>query len=101
MALRATKINEKIKKGRRVFKYENLPWRNPTISQVVWALLLDRLGAPGWIWGVFFSVLVMWWAVWIHAVTVTYVFVDAFPKDRDESHHWPATHEQGQKEKVH
>ncbi len=100
MALHATKINEKIKKGRMVFKYENLPWRNPVISQIVWWLLLDRLGVPGWIWGIFISVLVVWWVVWIHAVTVTYVFVNAFPKDKDESHHWPDTNKRIGKYKV-
>lgn len=32
-------------------KYTSLPLRSPLLPSIVLALLLDRLSAPGWLWG--------------------------------------------------
>ena len=35
----------------KVISLRNFPSRIPLTSTVVWALLLDRLDAPQWLWG--------------------------------------------------
>ncbi len=99
MVLHSTKIKADIKKAKKVFKYESLPMRSPTVGTIAWALLLYTLGWPDWIWGVFVTVAVIFWAVWFHRLASD-IFVDAFPKDRDESHHWPDTNKRIGKYKV-
>jgi len=38
-------------KNRRVFAFKNLPTKFPIFQGVLFWLLLDRLKAPGWVWG--------------------------------------------------
>lgn len=44
-----------------------LPMRCPLMGTFVWYLLLDRLGAPGWVWGVIGTLLACVWVAWIAA----------------------------------
>lgn len=43
-----------------------LPMKMPLYPTLVWFLLLDRLAAPGWVWGVMGAVLAAVWVGWIH-----------------------------------
>ena len=52
----------------KVIAGKNLPIRLPiTLSILLW-LLLDRLGAPSWVWGVVGTLLAIVWIVAIYAV---------------------------------
>lgn len=55
-------------KTRRVVSNKNLPMRLPILGTMVWCLLLDKFSAPGWVWGVFGTLLVV---VWITAIIDT------------------------------
>jgi len=35
--------------------------RSPLIATLVWWLVLDHINAPGWAWGVFYTLLVIVW----------------------------------------
>ena len=48
-------------KKRKVISSKNLPMRMPIIGTLVWWLVLDKLGAPGWVWGVLGTVLFVGW----------------------------------------
>ena len=65
---------------KRVIKESNLPLRSPLISNIVAGLLLDRLKAPGWVWG---SVGVLFVFVWIgfFVCLFTYEHVDVLKGD--------------------
>jgi hypothetical protein len=46
-----------------VISRKQLPTRGlPSVSTAVWLLVLDRLHAPGWVWGVAVTLLVLMWA---------------------------------------
>lgn len=50
-------------KRRKVISRSFLPTRGvPTIPTIVYWLLLERLGAPGWVWGVVGTLVVVLWA---------------------------------------
>jgi hypothetical protein len=49
----------------RVVKGTQLPTRCPFISTITMGLLLDRLKAPGWAWGVIAAVYCSLWINWI------------------------------------
>lgn len=36
----------------KVINYKNLPARIPLTTLIVWYLVLDKWGVPGWLWGV-------------------------------------------------
>lgn len=48
-------------KSRKVISGRNLPMRSPLIATLVWWLVLDHINAPGWAWGVFYTLLVIVW----------------------------------------
>lgn len=48
-------------KKRKVISSKNLPMRMPLIGTLVWWLVVDKLGAPGWVWGVLGTLLVVGW----------------------------------------
>ena len=48
-------------KKRKVISSKNLPMRSPLIGALVWWLVLDKLGAPGWVWGVVGTMVVVAW----------------------------------------
>lgn len=67
---------------RRVIAGKNFPARAPLLLSLVAWLVLDRLGAPQWMFGVVGTVLVILWIVWLWDVT-TRIDVDVI-KARDE-----------------
>ena len=48
-------------KQRRVLSALDLPTRLPIMTTIVAWLLLDRLSAPGWVWGIAGTLLVIYW----------------------------------------
>ena len=50
---------------RRVIAMNQLPMRPPIIPTLVYWLVLDRLEAPGWVWGVVVTLTAAAWIVWI------------------------------------
>lgn len=50
-----------INAGPKVVKYKNLPARLPVWPTIVLWLLLDRLRAPGWVWGVCGTITALGW----------------------------------------
>jgi hypothetical protein len=56
----------KVPKTRRhAISYKDLPSRSPLIVTLVSYLMLDRLSAPGWIWGALGLFLVAMWVGYI------------------------------------
>jgi len=54
------------------------------LTAVSW-LLLDRIGAPGWGWGVFFTLIALFWVGWFYSM-FTVEFVDLFKQKEDTDH---------------
>lgn len=52
--------------GRKVLMYKNLPTRLPVVSTTVAWLLLDRLQAPGWVWGAVGAFYVLIWIICLY-----------------------------------
>ena len=50
---------------RTVVSWKNLPMRMPLMFTAVCYLLLDRLAAPGWVWGVVGTLVIAMWLTWI------------------------------------
>lgn len=50
-------------KKRRVIAHKNMPARVPLWQTVTLVLVLDRFGAPGWLWGVMLALTGMAWAL--------------------------------------
>lgn len=50
-------------KKRKVISHENMPARLPIFWTALCWLVLDRVGAPGWAWGVAGTLLVLAWIV--------------------------------------
>ena len=57
---------------RKVVSPKNLPMRAPLTSTLVFWLVLDKLGAPGWVWGVLGTLLAVLWIAY---------FVDIFKRE--------------------
>lgn len=47
----------------KVVSFKQLPSQLPTTGTAVWLLVLDRLHAPGWVWGVVITLLVLIWII--------------------------------------
>lgn len=71
---------EKRKKNRKVISGKNLPMRLPIVGTIVFCLALDRIGAPGWVWGAIAAPVMFWWAVAIYD-TVSRVPVEIIMDD--------------------
>lgn len=56
-------------KKHKVISVNNLPSKVPVTGTLLWILILDRLDAPGWVWGVFATLMVF---LWIVIVTVIF-----------------------------
>lgn len=54
----------------KVISYKNLPTRWPVVATIAWWLLLDRLDAPGWLWGTLGTLLVIAWVACIYNICV-------------------------------
>lgn len=52
-------------KKRKVISSKNLPMRPPLIGTLVWWLVLDKIGAPGWVWGVLGTFIFVGWIVFV------------------------------------
>jgi hypothetical protein len=52
----------------KVIRYENLPRNLPLFQTLVIWLVFDRLSAPGWLWGVVVTLVVLIWSVSIFAM---------------------------------
>jgi hypothetical protein len=52
---------------KKVVSYANLPTKLPTVSTVAFGLLLDRLQAPGWVWGIYICLFSILWlgSLWL------------------------------------
>lgn len=59
---------KKTTKGRKVIARKNLPTALPFWQTVTLVLVLDRFGAPDWLWGVAGTLTVIVWAAWIYAM---------------------------------
>jgi len=57
-------------KSVKVISYKQIPVRIPTVPTIVAWLLLDRLQAAGWVWGV---VGTMFALIWISSVTTFFM----------------------------
>lgn len=55
-------------KKRKVISHKNLPARMPLSGTLVCFLALDRIGAPGWVWGIVGTLLVVVW--WVYVMDV-------------------------------
>lgn len=50
----------------RVISRECLPTRLPIVGTVVWWLLMERVNAPGWLWGALgFGMVLVWIAAFV------------------------------------
>jgi hypothetical protein len=50
---------------RKVISGENLPMRMPLYATLLAWLVLDKVQAPGWLWGAIGLALVLLWIIWI------------------------------------
>jgi hypothetical protein len=66
---------------KKVIKLDNFPFRSPFQFGLVMGLTLDRLGAPGWAWGVVGCVVALGLIMFI-ASFWTEERVDIFKKER-------------------
>lgn len=64
----------------KVISRRNLPIRMPLVKTVVAYLLLDRLNAAGWVWGIVITLFSIYWLIFIIAI-VTEQGVDMFSDD--------------------
>jgi hypothetical protein len=48
-------------KQTKVVAWKYLPTRPPLAANVLWWLFLDRMGAPSWAWGVFWTLFALLW----------------------------------------
>ena len=53
-------------KHRTVIKPSSLPSQPPTFAAIVWWLLLDRLNAPGWAYGVLWTLVAIFFIAWVY-----------------------------------
>lgn len=58
-------------KRKTAIKSSSLPTRSPIGSAIVLWLLLDRLGAPSWAFGVLWTVIGLAAITWIHCLATT------------------------------
>lgn len=52
-------------KPRRVIDASCLPLRMPLLPSIVLWLLLDRLQAPGFVWGIVGTIMALLWISWV------------------------------------
>jgi len=52
-------------KLRRVVHGKNLPIRCPLVSTLVLWMVLDKVSAAGWVWGVVGTLVVVMWVEWL------------------------------------
>lgn len=50
---------------RKVLSYKSLPARSPLFSSIVLWMMLDYYKAPGWVWGVVGTCVILWAAAWL------------------------------------
>jgi hypothetical protein len=67
---------------RKVIAYQNKPTTFPIGATVVGWLLLDRLHAPGVVWGAAGVVFVCWWIISAFAIFKAEKQVDLFPEEK-------------------
>jgi hypothetical protein len=48
-----------------VINSKNIKTRIPTVATIAWYLLLDKLAAPGWVWG---AMGVLFFIAWVAAI---------------------------------
>jgi hypothetical protein len=60
----------------RVIRPSSLPMRCPLVATLVFYLTMDRLSAPGWLFGVVGVIMATVWMAWIYGMAVN-VAVDA------------------------
>jgi hypothetical protein len=58
--------------GRKVINKNNARCNFPIIATLVWWLVLDKIDAPGWAWGVIGTILVVGWVV---------IIIDVFTRE--------------------
>jgi len=54
-----------------VIKHSSLPVRSPVGGAILWWLLLDRLGAPAWAYGVLWTLVAIGAIAWIYYLFTT------------------------------
>lgn len=69
------------KRGRKVLSTDCLPWRLPIFPSITLWLLLDRVRAPGWVWGVVGSFMFAIWCGAIYEMSTQRMIV---PKELEE-----------------
>lgn len=58
-------------KRKTAIKSSSLPTRSPIPGAVLYWLLLDRLGAPAWVYGVLWTLVVIGAVSWIYCLCTT------------------------------
>jgi len=71
-------------KTMKVIKYENLPARKPLLFTAVLYLFLDKFNAPGYVWGICGTLMLLFW-IGYFAKLYKQEKVDIFKKKSDES----------------
>jgi len=54
--------------GTKVIAFKNFPARPPISLSILLWLLLDRLAAPSWVWGVVGTLLAIIWALSLYSI---------------------------------
>lgn len=66
-------------KEKKVIAFKNFPRKMPLVSTIAWWLFLDRINAPGWLWGCIGLLVVLGWIAFFHSLfTAKEVEVDLF-----------------------
>lgn len=55
---------------RKVIPRKRLPANLPTMGTLVWYMFLDKINAPGWVWGVMGTLFTVFWIASIVAMFV-------------------------------
>lgn len=69
---------------RKIISSDNLRLRFPLISTIVFALLLDKLNSPGWVWVVVGTLFAIIWLIALKRWSTSgEVEVDIFKEEKD------------------
>ncbi len=67
---------------KKVISQNNLPFRNPLVASITYYLALEHFGAPGWAYGVLYTLVAIASFVYLYSV-FTDKIVDIFDKNSE------------------